>query len=463
MQKNYLIMFGVSLLASMIISNFEIRAEGNNNVIWLMEPQKEFSFYRYKDYFPFYFKEEMVAVKKNNKFGFMNKEGKVVIECKFANVCDFHEGLAAVQMEPFGEWGFINKKGELVISPQYHSDYLYSIISYFSEGLAAVQIGKNGKWGYINKEGVFVIEQKFYKAKKFSEGLAAVQLEKKGKWGYINKKGRIIIEMKFGFADDFSEGFAQINDTTIRKRGYINKKGKLVIILGNHLLGGSWSAGLIPFYDEKIKKYGYKNTKDQYGIAPAFVRANDFSEGLAAVKPEKNDKWGYINKKGKVVIAPQFHPGDGADNFSEGLACVKVNDKWGYINHQGEFVIKAQFDEAYSFSEGVAMVKINNRCGFIKNPVPVEKMQDSFDINELYIGNIKSVNKGEIIVGGRRIAETVCLWDRLCLFVNSEVIILRATFPMQTVTKCKIISGNINHIKPGMKVYKYRKDKKQQQ
>jgi len=74
-----------------------------------------------------------------------------------------------------------------------------------------------------------------------------------------------------------------------------------------------------------------------------------------------------------------------------------------------------------------------------------------------YIGNINSVSATEIIVGSKDIAERVLMGDKLCLFSGENIIILRATFPMQTVAKCEVVSGNRKDIKFGMKVYKYLK------
>ena len=93
----------------------------------------------------------------------------------------FKEGLVAVQKD--GKWGYINTKGEQII--EYKFDYAWG----FNEGFARVQ--KDGKWGYINTKGEQIIECKFDDACDFSEGFARVK--KDGKWGYINTKGCSVI------------------------------------------------------------------------------------------------------------------------------------------------------------------------------------------------------------------------------------------------------------------------------
>jgi len=131
------------------------------------------------------FSEGLAVVKKDGKWGYINKEGKEITELKYDDTGDFSEGLAVVKKD--GKWGYINKEGKEIIELKY--DYTWN----FSEGLAVVK--KNDKWGYINKEGKEITELKYDNTWNFSEGLARV--EKDGKWGYINKEGNEIISPEY--------------------------------------------------------------------------------------------------------------------------------------------------------------------------------------------------------------------------------------------------------------------------
>ena len=61
------------------------------------------------------------------------------------------------------KYGFIDKNGKVVIEPQFDS------ASNFSEGFACVK--KDDKWGFIDKSGKMVIELQFDRVFDFSEGL----------------------------------------------------------------------------------------------------------------------------------------------------------------------------------------------------------------------------------------------------------------------------------------------------
>ena len=102
----------------------------------------------------------------NNKYGFIDKTGKIIVEPQFDSVYSFIEGLASVRVD--GKYGFIDNTGKIIIKPQFDT------ISYFSEGLASVFV--DGKYGVIDKTGKIVIESQLGPIGRFSEGLASIYL-----------------------------------------------------------------------------------------------------------------------------------------------------------------------------------------------------------------------------------------------------------------------------------------------
>jgi hypothetical protein len=244
----------------------------------------------------------------------------------------------------------------------------------YTEKFALVVTYMKGAYGYINKTGKIVIPPLFTLADEFSDGLARVSVG--SGWGYIDKKGGIVIEPTFvGEARDtlpqkFSEGLAAVK--VDGKWGYINKKGKMVIapqfsqsmweyIGGNVVV--HFKEGLAREFQKSSSKYGYIDRTGKVVIDFQFKYAENFSEGLAAVKV--GEKCGYIDRTGKVVIDFQFKY---AENFSEGLAAVEVDGKWGYINKTGTFLIQPRFEckkAPGEFSEGQAVIYFGEKYGVI--------------------------------------------------------------------------------------------------
>ena len=159
------------------------------------------------------FSEDLAKVKKDDKWGFIDKTGRLAIPLEYDYADKFFEGLAFVIKDD--KWGFIDRTGKLAIPLEY--DYA----GVFSEGLAKVK--KDGKYGYIDKTGRFAIPLKleYDYADNFFESLAVVI--KDDKYGYIDKTGRLAIPLEYDYADKFFEGLAKIKKDD--KYGYIDKTG----------------------------------------------------------------------------------------------------------------------------------------------------------------------------------------------------------------------------------------------
>ena len=172
--------------------------------------------------FAYSFCNGLAAVQQNDKWGFIDKKGSIIIPCKYDSVNNgfsigFYEGLAAVEIN--NKWGFISEAGKLEIP------FNFEQVSYFSEGLVAVKI--NNKWGFIDKNGNIIIKPIYKEASIFSENLAAVRLDRD--YGYINKQGNIVIPFQFyGQCEPFKNGLAKVRGRLQTPFGYINKQGILV-------------------------------------------------------------------------------------------------------------------------------------------------------------------------------------------------------------------------------------------
>jgi hypothetical protein len=306
------------------------------------------------------FGEDMAFVRVGEKWGLIDRTGKVVVEPRFDN-CDFeicfNEGLAAVSQS--GRWGYIDKTGTFVINPQF--DWAGT----FREGYANIQEGdeESGKVGLIDRTGRIVISPEFEVINGFGEGLVAVRVA--GKYGFIDIQGRFVIAPRFDWAGSFCEGLARVQlswKSGYIKNGYIDTSGKIVIPPNLEEIDGEidWTEeglALVRVGEGEEEKYGYINEAGKFVIPPQFEDASFFNEGLAAVMVQ--GKWGFIDTTGKIVIEPQF---EDQSEFHEGLASMRIGDeatgKYGYIDTTGKFVIEPQFDNASYFNKGLANVAI---------------------------------------------------------------------------------------------------------
>ena len=93
------------------------------------------------------FSENKAIFRNNGKYGFFNRNGKVVVPAKYDFVTDFHNGYASVQMNVDGtsKWGCINHDGVEVIPCMYESEII------FENGIALVSL--DGEIGLIDVYG----------------------------------------------------------------------------------------------------------------------------------------------------------------------------------------------------------------------------------------------------------------------------------------------------------------------
>ena len=235
----------------------------------------------------------------HGKWGFIDHSGGMVIEAQYdelSAVADaaygFHNGLAMIEVND--RKGFIDKTGKIVISPQFQ--YAYPFI----EGLACVSAGSD-KWGYIDESGKWAIPPRFDSASLFSEGLAPVTLG--NVCGYIDRSGEL--KLKPGTnnnADDCAVVWGSFDGGLSRwkigsKYGYINKSGEIVV-KPEFDRTFNFSDGMA--FVEKDGKYGFIDQSGRMVIEPQFYYAKDFHNGLARVDYSR-DGWGYINKSGEFV------------------------------------------------------------------------------------------------------------------------------------------------------------------
>lgn len=308
--------------------------------------------YDFIDYLPNSNFQYFLLVKDGTKYGYLDREGKTVIETNYDEIGDFSENKLRVRIG--SQWGFLNKEGEWVIKPQFLK------AQDFRENRAAVAIiphklGLNKRWGFIDEKGEWKISPEYLSAGNFSAGKAWVR--KGFRVGFVDSEGEYLIQPDFHGATDFERGHSVVKWEA--RYGLINENGKWLIkpkYLQITDFEASTGLAVAKKRNSKIgliDSLGNKKSKFDYALISAE------SEGLRLVKRNRRSpakrKYGFIDSTGKEVIKPIFSK---AAPFSEGLARVKLKHggKWGYIDHSGFFVIEPSFEHAYDFYNGLAVV-----------------------------------------------------------------------------------------------------------
>ncbi len=158
-------------------------------------------------------------MQRNRKWGWIDRQGQIVIEPQWQRVGDFDTASMA-RVERFHKWGWIDRQGQIVIVPQWQFAWDFDTTGW-------VRVARDAKWGWINRQGQIAVEPQWEETGDFdTAGWARVR--RNGKWGWIDRQGQTVIEPQWHYAWDFdTAGWAQV--ARERKSGWIDRQGQIVI------------------------------------------------------------------------------------------------------------------------------------------------------------------------------------------------------------------------------------------
>lgn len=347
----------------------------------------------------------LIPYQQGKKWGYCNREKKIIIPCIYMDAAPFYEGLARVMNDKY-EYGFIDTKGKLVI------DFKYEWAHHVYDGLIYVEASLED-WGtmgaMLNTKGEEVVPFRIEtppiplpleESYLFKNGMmqftimltpfdeiAKLTLYENGeisidstfsyyeedytvssKEGITNEQGDTLFSHNdYTYIGEFRDGYADIRkEGTI---GFINEK-KVLVVPMQYYTFSNFSEGLISVSNGE-NKYGFLDTKGRLAIPFQYDKVFSFSEGLALVV--KGTKFGFIDKKGKTVIPFKYDYAErsfrtyfkaGITGFKDGLCPVWKGDKMGFIDTKGKLVIDFLYDgftanalEVPCFEQGLARVR----------------------------------------------------------------------------------------------------------
>lgn len=341
------------------------------------------------------------AITVNEKTGFINTAGDIVIVPRFESAQEFSEGLCAVRIG--GKYGFIDTGGVITIPPVY--DYAtefreglalvfldgkplfithenakavsvaYKYMTYFDEGRSYVRT-YSGKVGIIDRTGKLVVDTVYKNIGPFTDGLAIVSgwdhqpddtedKKKNLEVSVINEAGEKLVPYgKFEEINYYSDGyfvvtFPEKKGGNVSLDGYMNRQGAVVYTLPKNQV--SWIEGGVHNGIARVKLPSGRKKKrsddqsDKYYdayITPAGIPVymnkevrdgKDFCEGFAFFENDDH-KLSLINRLGEVIARDRFLDVVGG-SFDRGRAVVRTDEGWGVIDTTARFIVPPMFEK----------------------------------------------------------------------------------------------------------------------
>lgn len=327
-------------------------------------------------YFPFM---------RNGLYGYMDSEGRTLIQPQYETAYNFQDGIAVVAKN--GKWGLINKKNQALI------DFSFDEISEFVDNRAVVTL--NNKQGLIDRSGRLVVPPDQEDILSLGSDLIAIRLKDDVLYGLYNlnfeivntnrffevnafQKGISIVKMENGYGllssngnlvqSGFYESLRAFNDS-IYEYVVAGKKG-LMLTNGQKLTEA--------IYDEfsrfdasgrqLLARQGtqliYLNERGQrYFPYPAeyfsgALETAQFYNGIAIYR--KKGKFGLFDLNNKEVLKPTY---DRLGRVGPAVPAQK-EAKWGIIDYKGRTIIPFEFDQIETLPNYGYLMEKAGKLGF---------------------------------------------------------------------------------------------------
>lgn len=290
-----------------------------------------------------------------NQTGLIDSTGRQVVPCIYQDVEFPSEGRVLVVKD--NRFGFTDLDGNVVIEPQYLQAGSYN------EGCAPVLVSIDSFFSactFIDTLGNMLFPPKFQNLQPFTCGHALVRLYER--WGMIDHSGRMVMPTVFEqmttlfgdtlfFAGD-DDGMALYNSTfkPLTKAVYTNV--------------GALSDGRIPVCRDG--KYGFLDTRGHEVIPCKYDEVGFFHHARAKVRLSSH--YGIIDTTGRYVLPVEYdysQPKSLKYVYYDSLALVEKGGRFGYVDLEGRVIIPICFEDAYQFSDHVAPVRYNGRWGYV--------------------------------------------------------------------------------------------------
>ena len=386
----------------------------------------------------FYTESSIVPIKENGLWGWVNREGKQIVPCKYnRELWPFqfeNETCVCVTNETTGLIGVLNAYGETVVPFEYNDIKTRNNPGIMSN-LFIVQ--KEGKWGAVNKQGKIVIPIIHDKPQHSDVDKGIVFFEKGNKWGGYDEYGNNVLPFIFNYTADQPTEFKDFSIVQALDKTWFlcDKKGKMkkLNIDANAELWtypddkllivkeGKWdrlfdiesNKYVSPFFDQICLEYKNKFVAD---IRTAngytsfiindkgkrlFTHEYDHCHALdyGYIKAEKNGKFGIIDYNDRIIVPFEYDDFNDVSALTPNLFSATQNGKTGIIDLNNRVVVDYIYDDIRMDKEtGLLEVMKGDKYSFLddKYKLAVPWVNDRLNLGMEKYRYLYSIEKSDV-------------------------------------------------------------------
>ncbi|MBO4292950.1 MAG: WG repeat-containing protein [Clostridia bacterium] len=315
-----------------------------NNIYFIASKNGQYGLYKNKEnklnteYQSIYYNQtnDIFVIEKSRKFGFADKDGKIIVETKYAQIDTTGKYIYAKPKQ--GETEVLDATGKKVeipanISKRAIEDGKYSI----------VMTNENNKTIYSieDKNGKVIIPGEYTYIEYLFDNYFIV-CDNGGRLGVVDENNNKKIDIKYNSVQGIKSAkliqavLTEGNTTII----YNNKFEKLCELKN----------AAIQQVEDFIKIYNNKEVFYINNSGEIVTNKEVYPDNKLYAKQEKG-KWGFVDKTGKIVVNCEYDKVTELNGY--GFAGIYKNGKWGSIDSEGKIVqapkyeIKGNFEPVF--------------------------------------------------------------------------------------------------------------------
>lgn len=260
--------------------------------------------------------------------GFRDRETRaMVIPREFERVLPFGEGMAGVRVK--GRYGFIDENGKIVVEPR------YDLVGSFHLGLAEVLIGH--QTGIIDRKGQMVVAPQFASIKVFTKD---VLLARPGKWqttDFLDHQSLGTLVDQVSVLHDPGWGLYHI------RNGWITNPEFSFRTFDNSGRGLIWATTGNGGLHGLMRADGAWQVEPQYSYVDALSDERAIVAKPGSLGHRHSELRGAVDPNGKLVVPLRAW---GLSYWHNGFGLVREGGEWGLIDKAGRIVGGRLFDGA---------------------------------------------------------------------------------------------------------------------
>lgn len=353
------------------------------------------SLYNYDINHNLYYEENILKVRKDGKYGLIDFNGKVLIDCQYEQIDTLKGVKNSILITKEQKLGLTDNEGNIIIEPIYKE--IKSFGTNYQDGYQV--INEENKVGVIDFNKTTILQCKYDEIKTTtSSGMYVVKTD--GKLKVIDKNEQVVLEDKF--EDVKSINGENVVFVTGGKQGIIGKDGQVkvqadyeelkYIFSDNYIAKKDGKKGIINIANEIKMNFEYseinyiptadiiqaqKESETQAELfdrefnskLTAIVSKIDLQKGYMRLRigeeyhyynfkfeekqekdiftnnnlflSKKDGKYGYVDKDGNVVVDYIYE--DAMPQNAYGYVAVKKDGKWGSLNKDTNIVSECKY------------------------------------------------------------------------------------------------------------------------